>query len=169
MPEQKSDLTTDQAFIVFFRLAMGWTFLSVGIHHFGDDLRPGLFEPRQNVPCGLRAVHRSGDRSHTDILRRVWASADRLVADLGPPGAHQRAVRDHADAAVLDRTLDFPYIENVNSYLVDYHIVYAGVLVYLIVKRAATSSASTAGSASSRQCSIPSVAVDHSLKQKSTT
>ena len=32
--------------------------------------------------------------------------------------------------------MDFPYIENVNSYLVDYHIVYCGVLVYLIVKRA---------------------------------
>jgi hypothetical protein len=27
MSEQKSDLTTDQAFIVFVRLAMGWTFL----------------------------------------------------------------------------------------------------------------------------------------------
>lgn len=32
--------------------------------------------------------------------------------------------------------MDFPYIENVNNYLVDYHIVYSGVLVYLIVKRA---------------------------------
>jgi thiosulfate dehydrogenase [quinone] large subunit len=32
--------------------------------------------------------------------------------------------------------MDFPYIENVNNYLVDYHIVYAGVLVYLVAKRA---------------------------------
>ena len=32
--------------------------------------------------------------------------------------------------------MDFPYIEDANNYLVDYHIVYAGVLVYLIVKRA---------------------------------
>jgi thiosulfate dehydrogenase [quinone] large subunit len=32
--------------------------------------------------------------------------------------------------------MDFPYIDNVNNYLVDYHIVFAGVLVYLIVKRA---------------------------------
>jgi thiosulfate dehydrogenase [quinone] large subunit len=32
--------------------------------------------------------------------------------------------------------MDFPYIENVNNLLVDYHIVYAGVLVYLIAKRA---------------------------------
>ena len=32
--------------------------------------------------------------------------------------------------------MDFPYIEIVNNYLIDYHIVYAGVLVYLMVKRA---------------------------------
>jgi thiosulfate dehydrogenase [quinone] large subunit len=32
--------------------------------------------------------------------------------------------------------MNYPYIENVNNYLIDYHIVYAGVLVYLIVKRA---------------------------------
>ena len=32
--------------------------------------------------------------------------------------------------------MDWPYIENPNSFLIDYHIVYAGVLVYLIVKKA---------------------------------
>ena len=32
--------------------------------------------------------------------------------------------------------MDFPYIENANNFLLDYHIVYAGVLVYLMVKRA---------------------------------
>jgi thiosulfate dehydrogenase [quinone] large subunit len=31
--------------------------------------------------------------------------------------------------------MDFPYIENANNYLVDYHIVFAGVLVYLVAKR----------------------------------
>jgi thiosulfate dehydrogenase [quinone] large subunit len=32
--------------------------------------------------------------------------------------------------------MDFPYIENANNFLLDSHIVYAGVLVYLIVKHA---------------------------------
>ena len=32
--------------------------------------------------------------------------------------------------------MDFPYIDNVNSYLVDYHLVYCGVLVYLLMKNA---------------------------------
>jgi len=32
--------------------------------------------------------------------------------------------------------MDWPFIENQNNLIVDFHLVYAGVLVYLIVKRA---------------------------------
>jgi thiosulfate dehydrogenase [quinone] large subunit len=32
--------------------------------------------------------------------------------------------------------MDFPYIENTSNFLVDYHLVYAGVLTYLIAVRA---------------------------------
>jgi thiosulfate dehydrogenase [quinone] large subunit len=32
--------------------------------------------------------------------------------------------------------MDWPFVENTNNLLIDYHAVYAGVLVYLIVKRA---------------------------------
>jgi thiosulfate dehydrogenase (quinone) large subunit len=32
--------------------------------------------------------------------------------------------------------MNFPYIDNANNYLLDYHIVYVGVLIYLMVKRA---------------------------------
>jgi thiosulfate dehydrogenase (quinone) large subunit len=32
--------------------------------------------------------------------------------------------------------MDWPFIENTNNLIVDYHLVYAGVLTYLIVKRA---------------------------------
>jgi thiosulfate dehydrogenase [quinone] large subunit len=32
--------------------------------------------------------------------------------------------------------MDFPYIENTNNFIVDYHIVYAGVLGYLIYQHA---------------------------------
>jgi thiosulfate dehydrogenase (quinone) large subunit len=31
---------------------------------------------------------------------------------------------------------DWPFIENKNNFILDYHIIYAGVLGYLIVKRA---------------------------------
>jgi thiosulfate dehydrogenase [quinone] large subunit len=32
--------------------------------------------------------------------------------------------------------MDRPFIENTNNLIVDYHVVYAGVLVYLVVKKA---------------------------------
>jgi thiosulfate dehydrogenase [quinone] large subunit len=32
--------------------------------------------------------------------------------------------------------MDWPFIENTNNFIVDYHVVYAGVLVYLVVKKA---------------------------------
>jgi thiosulfate dehydrogenase [quinone] large subunit len=32
--------------------------------------------------------------------------------------------------------MDWPFIENTNNFIVDYHLVYAGVLVYLIAVRA---------------------------------
>jgi thiosulfate dehydrogenase [quinone] large subunit len=32
--------------------------------------------------------------------------------------------------------MDFPYIENANNFLLDSHIVYAGVLIHLIVQKA---------------------------------
>ena len=32
--------------------------------------------------------------------------------------------------------MDWPFIDNTNNFIVDYHLVYGGVLVYLIVKRA---------------------------------
>ena len=32
--------------------------------------------------------------------------------------------------------MDWPFIENTNNFIVDYHLVYAGVLTYLIAKKA---------------------------------
>ena len=32
--------------------------------------------------------------------------------------------------------MDWPFIENKNNFILDYHLVYGGVLVYLITKRA---------------------------------
>jgi thiosulfate dehydrogenase [quinone] large subunit len=32
--------------------------------------------------------------------------------------------------------MDWPFIENKNNFIIDYHLVYAGVLIMLIVKQA---------------------------------
>src|SRR5271169_4617397 len=128
---------SEKALIVFFRLTMGWTFLWAGIHHFGDD----------------KFV--VGFLSHVKTFHDVYAPLTNpaIVPTLtflveyghlliGMSLISGLFVRVSAPFAIMLMLLywtahmDFPYIENVNNYLVDYHIVYAGVLVYLIVKHA---------------------------------
>jgi thiosulfate dehydrogenase (quinone) large subunit len=129
--------SSEKALAVFFRLTMGWTFLWAGIHHFGDD----------------KFV--LGFLSHVKTFHDVYAPLTNpaIVPTLtflveyghlliGMSLISGLLVRVSAPFAIMlllmywTAHMDFPYIENVNNYLVDYHIVYAGVLVYLIVKRA---------------------------------
>lgn len=137
MSQQNSHSNTEQVLIVFFRLCMGWTFLWAAIHHFGDD---------QFV---------TGFLSHTKTFHDVYAPLTNPVIVptltflveyghmlIGLSLISGLLVRVSSPFAIMlllmywTAHMDFPYIENVNNYLIDYHIVYSGVLVYLIVKRA---------------------------------
>jgi thiosulfate dehydrogenase [quinone] large subunit len=136
MPHEKSQ-TFDNFITLFFRLTMGWTFLWAGIHHFGD----GKFV--------------LGFLSHVKTFHDVYAplTSPTIVPVLtflveyghlliGLSLILGLLVRVSAPFAIMlmimywTAHMDFPYIENANSLLVDYHIVYAGVLAYLIAKRA---------------------------------
>jgi thiosulfate dehydrogenase [quinone] large subunit len=129
--------SVEEILIVFFRVTIGWTFLWAGIHHFGDD------------------KYIVGFLSHTKTFHDVYApfTSPAVVPVLtflveyghlliGLSLISGLLVRASAPFAIMLMLLywtahmDFPYIENVNNFLIDYHIVFAGVLVYLIVKRA---------------------------------
>lgn len=137
MSQTESESRLEQAIVVFFRLALGWTFLYAAIHHFGDD----------------RFV--VGFLSHTKTFHDVYAPLTspslaplltfaveygHLLIGLSLISGFM--VRVSAPFGIMLMLLywtahmDFPYIENANTFLLDYHIVYAGVLVYLIAKRA---------------------------------
>lgn len=137
MSQENSQPNTEQVLVVFFRLAIGWTFLWAAIHHFGDD---------QFV---------TGFLSHTKTFHNVYAPLTNpaIVPTLtflveyghmliGLSLISGLLVRVSSPFAIMlllmywTAHMDFPFIENVNNYLVDYHIVYSGVLVYLIIKRA---------------------------------
>lgn len=137
MSQENSHSNTEQVLIVFFRVCMGWTFLWAAIHHFGDD---------QFV---------TGFLSHTKTFHDVYAPLTNpaIVPTLtflveyghlliGLSLISGLLVRVSSPFAIMlllmywTAHMDFPFIENVNNYLIDYHIVYSGVLVYLIMKRA---------------------------------
>src|SRR5262249_45480398 len=124
--------------IIFFRLAMAWTFLYAASHQ--------VFDPNWTVV---------GFLSHTKTFHDVYAVF--ATPAMGPVTTFLVEyghlliglsllfglfVRISASFGVLLMLLywtahmDWPFIENRNNLIVDYHIVYAGVLVYLVVKRA---------------------------------
>jgi thiosulfate dehydrogenase (quinone) large subunit len=127
----------ERGLIVFFRLTMGWTFLYAGIHHFNDWNFVGGF------------------LSHTKTLHDVYAplTSPAVLPVLtflveyghlliGLSLISGLLVRVSAPFAIMmmimywTAHMEWPYIENPNNFIIDYHIVYAGVLVYLIVKKA---------------------------------
>jgi thiosulfate dehydrogenase (quinone) large subunit len=132
-----SESGIERFLIVFFRLTMGWTFLWAAIHHFGDD----------QFVTGFLSHTKTFHDIYAPLTSPTIAPALTFLVEyghllIGLSLISGLLVRASAPFAIMMMLLywtahmEFPYIENVNNYLVDYHIVYAGVLVYLIVKRA---------------------------------
>jgi thiosulfate dehydrogenase [quinone] large subunit len=130
--------TFDRSIIVYFRLAMAWTFLYAASHQ--------VFDPTFSV---------AGFLSHTKTFHDAYAvfttpavapfitflvSYGHLL--IGLSLAVGLMVRVSAVFGIMlmimywTAHMDFPYIEDKTNFLLDYHLVYAGVLVFLIVKRA---------------------------------
>ncbi len=130
--------TFDRAHIVFFRLAMGWTFLYAASHQ--------VFDPNWSVAVFLSHTKTFHDMFAVFTTPAVAPVITILVAYghllIGLSLVFGLMVRVSASFGIALMVLywtahmDFPYIENRNNFLLDYHVVYAGVLSYLIAKSA---------------------------------
>jgi len=128
---------TEQVLIVFFRLCMGWTFLWAGIHHFGDDKFVVGFLSHVKTFHAVYAPFT--DPAIVPTLTFLVEYGHLLIGLSLISGLLVRVSSPFAIMLLLlywTAHMDFPYIENANNYLIDYHIVYSGVLVYLMVKHA---------------------------------
>jgi thiosulfate dehydrogenase [quinone] large subunit len=137
MSQNNSHSNTEQVLIFFFRLCMGWTFLWAGIHHFGDD----------KFVVGFLGNVKTFHDVYAPFTNPAVAPTLTFLVEyghllIGLSLVFGLLVRVSAPFAIMLMLLywtahmNFPFIEDVNNYLIDYHIVYAGVLVYLIIKRA---------------------------------
>jgi thiosulfate dehydrogenase [quinone] large subunit len=130
--------TTDRSFILVFRLLMAWTFLYAASHQ--------VFNPKFSAATFL---------SHTETFHDVYAVLATPAADpvltflvsyghllIGLSLLVGLLVRVSAAFGVAlmvmywTAHMDWPFIENTNNFIIDYHIVYAVLCVYLIVYRA---------------------------------
>src|SRR5476649_1872638 len=138
MRKTMTNITLERCLIVFFRLAMGWTFLYAASHQvFDAEFTVVGFLNHTKTFHNLFAVFTTptmapittflveyghlliGLSLLTGLMVRVSASFGILLM-----GIYWMA------------HMDWPFVENTNNLIFDYHAVYACVLVYLIVKRA---------------------------------
>lgn len=133
-----AETTLERSLIFSFRVLMGWTFLYAAAHQIAD-------------PNWSTATFLSGTKTFHDILSVFAAPAIEPYTTFLVKYGHLLIglslisglmVRISASFGALLMLLywmahmDFPYVETKLNYIVDYHIVYAGVLIYLIHKRA---------------------------------
>src|SRR5205807_7565126 len=130
--------TTDRSFILVFRLLMAWTFLYAASHQ--------VFNPKFSA---------AGFLSHTKTFHDVYAVLATPAADpaltflvsyghllIGLSLLVGLMVRVSAAFGVAlllmywTAHMDWPFIENANNFIIDYHIVYATVMGYLFARHA---------------------------------
>ena len=133
-----SESTIDRAFLLFFRLTMAWTFLYAASHQ--------VFDANWTVVGFLQHTKTFHD-VYAVFTTPAWAPIITFLVEyghllIGLSLLVGLMVRVSASFGILLMLLywtahmDWPYIENTNNFIVDYHIVYAAVLGYLVVKRA---------------------------------
>jgi thiosulfate dehydrogenase [quinone] large subunit len=127
-----------RALIVFFRLAMAWTFIYAASHQ--------VFDPNWSVAGFLKGTKTFHD-VYAPFTTPAWAPFITFFVGYGHlliglsllVGLFVRVSAAFGILLVLlywTAHMDFPFIENRNNFLLDFHIVYAGVLLQLIVDRA---------------------------------
>lgn len=132
------DSKTEQALIVFFRLAMGWVFLYAASHQ--------VFDPKWTVVHFL---------SHTKTFHGLFslfmgpaiAPVITFLVEyghllIGLSLIFGLFVRVSASFGIFLMILywmahlDFPYVSNPENFIIDEHVIFAGILLFLIVKHA---------------------------------
>jgi len=124
--------------ILYFRLTMAWTFLYAASHQ--------VFVPSFSV-VGFLAHTKTWHDVFVVFTTPAMAPITSFLVEyghllIGLSLLTGLMVRVSAAFGILLMIvywfahMDWPFIENTNNFIVDYHLVYAGVLGYLIVTRA---------------------------------
>ncbi|MBI3436856.1 MAG: DoxX family membrane protein [Proteobacteria bacterium] len=128
----------EKCVILYFRLTMAWTFLYAASHQ--------VFVPGWTVVGFLNRTKTFHDLFAIFTTPTMAPITTYMVEYghllIGLSLLTGLMVRVSASFGILLMVLywlahmDWPFIENRNNFIVDYHLVYAGVLGYLVVKRA---------------------------------
>jgi thiosulfate dehydrogenase [quinone] large subunit len=132
-----TDSSTEQRLVLIFRLLMAWTFIYAASHQAFTEFSVVGFLKSTKTFHDLFAVFTTPALAPIVSFLVAWGHL--LIGLSLLFGLMVRVSAVFGIALLLMYWLahmDFPYIENKNNFIVDYHIVYATVMAYLFVKRA---------------------------------
>jgi thiosulfate dehydrogenase (quinone) large subunit len=128
----------ERAIVLYFRLTIAWTFLHAASHQvFVPSFTVVGFLNSTKTFHGLFAIFTTPTMAPITTLLVEYGH---LL--IGLSLLTGLMVRVSASFGILLMVIywmahmDWPFVENTNNLIFDYHAVYAGVLVYLIYKRA---------------------------------
>lgn len=137
MSESNTSERAERILIVLLRVSVGWVFLWAAIHHYGDSAYVGGFLSHTKT---FHPIYGAIAQSSFLPLISFMVEYGHLLIGLSLiSGLLVRASGPFAIAMMLlywTAHMDFPYIDNVNSLIIDEHVIYAMLLGYLIVRRA---------------------------------
>lgn len=129
---------SERALVFYLRLTMAWTFLYAASHQvFDPDFTVVGFLSHTKTFHDLFAVFTTPTMAP---ITTVLVEYGHLL--IGLSLLFGLMVRFSASAGVVLMLvywmahMDWPFIENKNNFIVDQHLVFAGVLVLLIIKQA---------------------------------
>jgi len=132
-----TNASIERGLIFLLHIAIGWVFLWAAIHHFGDNAYVGGFLSHTKT---FHPVY--GALAQSPVLPVIAFMVEYGHLLIGLSLISGLLVRVSAPFGILimltywTAHMDFPYIENINNVIVDYHPVYALVLGLLILRRA---------------------------------
>lgn len=129
--------TTERAYILFFRLTMAWTFLYAASHQIIGDFSVAGFLSHTKTFHDVYAPFTNP--TVAPVLSFLVGYGHLLIGLSLLTGLMVRVSTLFGIALLMmywTAHMDFPFIENKNNFLLDYHIVYSAIMAYLFYKRA---------------------------------
>jgi thiosulfate dehydrogenase [quinone] large subunit len=127
----------ERRLLFLLRVSIGWVFLWAAIHHFGNDAYVGGFLSHTKT---FNPIY--GDIAKSSFLPAIAFLVEYGHLLIGLSLISGLLVRASAPFGILlmmmywTAHMDFPYIDNVNNFVIDYHPVFAMVLGVLMIRHA---------------------------------
>jgi thiosulfate dehydrogenase [quinone] large subunit len=130
--------SASKSFIVFFRLAMGWTFLYAASHQVFDPSwsAVGFLNKTKTFHDFYAQFAAPGVAPYTTFLVEWGHLLIGLSLLFGLMTRVSAAFGTFLMIVYYFAHMDFPYIDDNSNFIMEFHLVYAGVLLWLIAVKA---------------------------------